>query len=386
MYNNNEEAIEKAIAASSVAKVIRENLKQGLKIALVGAVNAGKSSAINAIIGEEIAKVDAATGTTKWFNVYPLPNSNVVKLIDTPGLRDPKTNISLKRNVHNIDIVLYFVNTASGWQDKDKSDCFWLNSEYGNDFIIVVSRIDADENWQRVKSQIEDDIDACIIPICSKDGRGIDTLTEAISKKLERLQKSFLFQLVCRDKQKACSATIRETLLKVAGLAAMPASFGREIQAINDEIIQMIVNLILIGEQKKGDHPSPEQTDKAEADAKNFYREFRKRLSWQSWIITWGASAFKVLASASGITVDVISAGLSGGIFSMSGIMISSGIASVALVLYTATIGDAARNYFSEDIPSWEEIERIAKQSINGWSAIDYQDLQKFIDNFRTSR
>ncbi|MFB2924199.1 hypothetical protein [Aerosakkonema funiforme] len=70
----------------------------------------------------------------------------------------------------------------------------------------------------------------------------------------------------------------------------------------------------------------------------------------------------------------------------MSAIMISSGIASAVLVLYTATIGDAARNYFSEDIPSWEEIERIAKQSINGWSAIDYQDLQKFIDNFRTSR
>lgn len=61
---------------------------RGITVALVGAVNAGKSSLLNALVGRERALVGAAPGTTRdWLEVDDVWHGVAVTLIDTAGLR-----------------------------------------------------------------------------------------------------------------------------------------------------------------------------------------------------------------------------------------------------------------------------------------------------------
>jgi tRNA modification GTPase len=61
---------------------------QGISVALVGAVNVGKSSLLNALVGRERALVGASPGTTRdWLEVDDVWTGVSVTLIDTAGLR-----------------------------------------------------------------------------------------------------------------------------------------------------------------------------------------------------------------------------------------------------------------------------------------------------------
>src|SRR4029079_18978077 len=61
---------------------------EGISVALVGAVNVGKSSLLNALVGRERALVGATPGTTRdWLEVDDLWSGVAVTLIDTAGLR-----------------------------------------------------------------------------------------------------------------------------------------------------------------------------------------------------------------------------------------------------------------------------------------------------------
>ncbi len=66
-----------------------EPLKDGLRIVIAGPPNAGKSSLLNAIVGQERAIVTAVAGTTRDHIDVPLALSGVpVRLTDTAGLRE----------------------------------------------------------------------------------------------------------------------------------------------------------------------------------------------------------------------------------------------------------------------------------------------------------
>jgi tRNA modification GTPase len=66
-----------------------EPLKDGLRIIIAGPPNAGKSSLLNAIVGQERAIVTAVAGTTRDHIDVPLALSGVpVRLTDTAGLRE----------------------------------------------------------------------------------------------------------------------------------------------------------------------------------------------------------------------------------------------------------------------------------------------------------
>ena len=64
-------------------------ISNGISVALVGPVNAGKSSLLNALVGTERALVDAAPGTTRdYLEVHDVWDGVAVTLIDTAGTRD----------------------------------------------------------------------------------------------------------------------------------------------------------------------------------------------------------------------------------------------------------------------------------------------------------
>ncbi|HEX7838200.1 MAG TPA: tRNA modification GTPase [Kofleriaceae bacterium] len=115
-------------------------VSQGVTVALVGPVNAGKSSLLNALVGRERALVGAAPGTTRdWLEVGDVWSGVAVTLIDTAGLRatdDPveQRGIALgEARVASADVVLVIDDGTGAWGDSGR---------YGARGVRVRSKVD----------------------------------------------------------------------------------------------------------------------------------------------------------------------------------------------------------------------------------------------------
>jgi tRNA modification GTPase len=115
-------------------------VSQGITVALVGAVNVGKSSLLNALVGRERALVGAAPGTTRdWLEVGDVWRGVAVALIDTAGLRatdDPveQRGIALgEARVASADVVVVVNDAVAGWDD---------GARFGARAVVVRSKAD----------------------------------------------------------------------------------------------------------------------------------------------------------------------------------------------------------------------------------------------------
>lgn len=87
-------AVEAGIAAQIAGRAAAERLRDGYEVAIIGAVNAGKSTLLNTLAGREAAITSARAGTTRdvievRMEIGTLP----VTLIDTAGLRETEDEI-----------------------------------------------------------------------------------------------------------------------------------------------------------------------------------------------------------------------------------------------------------------------------------------------------
>jgi tRNA modification GTPase len=115
-------------------------VSQGIAVALVGAVNVGKSSLLNALVGRERALVGAAPGTTRdWLEVADVWSGVAVTLIDTAGLRttdDPveQRGIALgEARVGSADVVVVVNDGVAAWDD---------GARFGARAVMVRSKAD----------------------------------------------------------------------------------------------------------------------------------------------------------------------------------------------------------------------------------------------------
>ncbi|MBX3154577.1 MAG: tRNA modification GTPase [Deltaproteobacteria bacterium] len=99
-------------------------VRQGLVVALVGAVNVGKSSLLNALVGVERALVAPDPGTTRdWLEVSDTWNGIRVTLVDTAGLRETSDAIERRgielgeQRVASADVVVVVNDGVAPWDD-----------------------------------------------------------------------------------------------------------------------------------------------------------------------------------------------------------------------------------------------------------------------------
>jgi tRNA modification GTPase len=115
-------------------------VQHGITVALVGAVNAGKSSLLNALVGNERALVAAEPGTTRdYLEASTVWNGVAVTLIDTAGLRPTADAIEARgielgeRRVESADVVVVVNDGVSTWDD---------GARYGERSVGVRSKSD----------------------------------------------------------------------------------------------------------------------------------------------------------------------------------------------------------------------------------------------------
>lgn len=99
-------------------------ISHGLAVALVGAVNVGKSSLVNALVGSERALVAAEPGTTRdWLEVQTAWNGIAITLIDTAGSRETTDPVELRGielgadRVASADVVIVVNDGRAPWDD-----------------------------------------------------------------------------------------------------------------------------------------------------------------------------------------------------------------------------------------------------------------------------
>ena len=121
-------------------------LRHGIKLAIVGKPNVGKSSIFNALLGQDRAIVTDVEGTTRDYleealNIKGIP----VILVDTAGIRytaDPVEKIGVQKSLEKIneaDVVVFVVDASRG---LDSDDLRIYDNVSDRDVIVVLNKVD----------------------------------------------------------------------------------------------------------------------------------------------------------------------------------------------------------------------------------------------------
>ncbi len=166
--------IGKLAATFQAGKLLRE----GLKVALVGRPNVGKSSLFNTLLGQDRAIVTDIAGTTRDQIHEKLVIENIpISLIDTAGLRDTTDTVESigversRRAMVDADLVIVMLD---GSQDLTNEDREILVQVKDLSHLIAVNKIDIAENF---KFQISD---SNYVKISAKTGEGLNELQKQI--------------------------------------------------------------------------------------------------------------------------------------------------------------------------------------------------------------
>ena len=158
-------------------------LREGAQIVLVGAPNAGKSSLLNCLAGEEVALVSDIPGTTRDAIRLVLQINGVpLHLVDTAGVRETKDAIELlgiartRENIAKADMVLILLDEAHPIHLED--DFVRASASRGTPLIFIHNKIDL----LNKAAKVEQSSDAIHLYLSAKTGAGIDALKQEILK------------------------------------------------------------------------------------------------------------------------------------------------------------------------------------------------------------
>ena len=173
--NTIEEKIKKIIKESNSGKIIKE----GIKTAIIGRPNVGKSSLLNKLLQEEKAIVTDIEGTTRdTVEGEIIINGIKLNLIDTAGIRktnDKVESIGVNKSLEKIkeaDLILLVLNNNEELNGYDKE---LLKQIENKNSIIIINKIDLEE-----KIKINEIKEKNIIKISTITEKGIEDLKQKI--------------------------------------------------------------------------------------------------------------------------------------------------------------------------------------------------------------
>lgn len=185
--------LEEALASVEGGRIVRE----GLRVAIAGPPNVGKSSLINALAKADVAIVTDEPGTTRDVREVPLDlDGQLVVLVDMAGLRETTSKAEAEgvrranEEIANADIVLWLEAP-----DVDKMDA----PAHGN-IIRVATKADVG------------DIGGLDLSISTRSGAGLNDLLTLISTEAAQLRGDGGSPILSRERDRAALLTAIEGL------------------------------------------------------------------------------------------------------------------------------------------------------------------------------
>ena len=162
-------------------------MRQGVRIALVGTVNAGKSSLFNALVGKNRAIVTSIAGTTRDViesGVYL--NGQYWTFVDTAGLRQTDDVIEkegIERSYHEArtaDLILLVADGSRALSLAQQKVYQTLLTTYSQKTVLVINKMDLPQTSLPLTC-------TQVMPVSTKTGKGIQILQELLTETVARL-------------------------------------------------------------------------------------------------------------------------------------------------------------------------------------------------------
>ena len=159
---------------------------------LAGRTNAGKSSLLNAIIGEKIASVSPKSQTTRTriTGIKTVGETQMV-FMDTPGLHKPKNKLSnhmlktVQDSIVDIDAVLFVMDCTKPVNEQEEELLASLHRQH-TPTILVLNKIDLLEDKSKLMGQMATLYNryqfAAVIPISVLQNDGIDLVEQEVQQ------------------------------------------------------------------------------------------------------------------------------------------------------------------------------------------------------------
>lgn len=192
--------------------------KKAGMIALFGKTNVGKSTLVNAIVGEPVSIVTPKPQTTRNVirGIYNEERGQIV-FLDTPGIHKPKQNLG-KRMVslafealEGVDGVIWMLEAAKPWDDEDDKLRGKL-APYGKSLVIAINKVDKLKDKSSLLPTIEKISgkfpDSHIYPMSAPDKKFINPLLEILFGVLPEGEALFPKELYTDQMEKRLAAEV----------------------------------------------------------------------------------------------------------------------------------------------------------------------------------
>lgn len=195
-------------------------------VSIVGRTNAGKSSLLNAIVGEKIASVSSKPQTTRTrITGIRTDGETQMVFIDTPGLHKPKNKLSnhmlntAKGSVADMDAVLFMMDCTNKFVSDEEDELLQGLMKSKTNVILVLNKIDLLEEKSALISLItEMNLRykfETIIPISVTGNDGVEIVLEEVKKFAKESPHYFPEEKFTDQPERVLAAEmIREKLLR----------------------------------------------------------------------------------------------------------------------------------------------------------------------------
>lgn len=170
--------LDELLASSDNGRIIKE----GIKTVIVGKPNAGKSSLLNVLVGEDRAIVTDIAGTTRDVLEESIQLHGIsLNIMDTAGIRDTDDIVEkigvdkAKAHANEADLIIYVVDAS---RDLDENDFDIINMIQDKKAVILLNKSDLDTVV--TKDMIKLHVDKPMIEISAKEESGIKELEETL--------------------------------------------------------------------------------------------------------------------------------------------------------------------------------------------------------------
>ena len=193
-------------------------LKEGIKTVIAGKPNAGKSSLLNLLLGEDRAIVTEIEGTTRD-TLEEVVNINgiILNIVDTAGIRstdDVVEKIGVDKALKNVDTADLILYVVDGSKQLDDNDSQIISHSKGRNVITVINKSDLDVVVDKLL--ISEELPGDIIEISAKYGDGKEELYNILNDKFFSGQLQYNDELyITNSRHKDELIKTRESLSKV---------------------------------------------------------------------------------------------------------------------------------------------------------------------------